>query len=197
MGSAQQEGGSEGRGLGLGVQQASQTGKALALFPSVPSHPSPTVSPGSPPLLLDPNSGWVLLGVGTPSLPQPPLRGAILEVWPLLLLCLPSLPLPQDPCSWRGPRWAEDQAWDLSRFLGVHVEPWPRSLLILCPPSGSQISPFGHGIPSPPPATPQGCQSCPTSTSPPPSLPPGPTSYPVTGVSSCPFRCLWSPTGAW
>ena len=68
-----------------------------------------------------PTHGWVPLGVGTPSLPQPPLRGAVPEVRPLLLLPLPSLPLPQDPCSWRGPRWAEDQARDLNRFLGVQV----------------------------------------------------------------------------
>ena len=43
------------------------------------------------------------------------------DVQPLLLLPLPSLPLPQDPRSWRGPRWAEDQARDLSRFLGGQV----------------------------------------------------------------------------
>ena len=29
--------------------------------------------------------------------------------------------LPQDPPGWRGPRWAEDQARDLSRFLGIQV----------------------------------------------------------------------------
>ena len=43
------------------------------------------------------------------------------EVWPLLLLPLPSLPLPQDLHGWRGPQWEEDQAWDLSRFLGAQV----------------------------------------------------------------------------
>ena len=76
-------------------------------------------------------------------------------------------------------------------------EIWPCSLLILCSPSGFSIFPFGRGIPSPPPAAPQGHQSLPTSTSLPPSLPPRPTSYPVAGGSSCPLRCLWSPTGAW
>ena len=76
-------------------------------------------------------------------------------------------------------------------------ETWPCSLLILCPPNGSPISPFGCGIPSPPPAAPQGRQSHPASTSPPPSLPPCPTSYLVTGGSSCPLRCPWSPTCAW
>ena len=35
------------------------------------------------------------------------------------MLPLASLPLPQDPCSCRGPRWAEDQPWDLSRLLGA------------------------------------------------------------------------------
>ena len=78
--------------------------------------------------------------------------------------------------SW-GPKWAG--------------ETWPRSLLILCPPNGSPISPFRRGIPSLPPAAPQGHQPCPTSTSPPPSLPPCPTSYLVTGGSSHPIRCLW------
>ena len=68
--------------------------------------------------------------------------------------------------SW-GPKWAG--------------ETWSRSLLILCPPSGSPVSPFGRGIPSPPPATRQGRRSRPASTSPPPSLPPRPTSYPVAG----------------
>ena len=43
------------------------------------------------------------------------------EVWPFLLLPLPSLPLPQNPHGWREPRWAEDQAQDLSRFLGAQV----------------------------------------------------------------------------
>ena len=121
------------------------------------------------------------------------------DVWPLLLLPLPSLPLPQDLCSWRGSRWAEDQAWDLSRFCGPiwAGETWPGYLLILCLPNGSPISAFGHGIPSPPPVVPQGCQSRLTSTSPPPYLPLCPTSYPVTGGSSCPLRCPWSPTGAW
>ena len=146
-----------------------------------------------------PNRGWVPLGVGTPPLTQPPLRGAGPEVRPLLLLPLPSLPLPQDRAaggglggqrirpgtsagSW-GPKWAG--------------ETWPRPLLILCPPSGSPISPFRHGIPSPPPATPQGRQSHPVSPSPPPSLPPHPTSYPVAGGFSRPLRCPWSPTGVW
>ena len=67
-----------------------------------------------------PNCGWIPLGVGTPPLPQPPPRGAR-SPGPLLLLPLPSLPLPQDPRSWRRPWWAEDQAQDLSRLLGAQV----------------------------------------------------------------------------
>ena len=53
------------------------TGKALVLFPFVPSFPSPTVSPRVSPLRCRTrNHRWVPLGVGTPSLPQPLLRDA-------------------------------------------------------------------------------------------------------------------------
>ena len=67
-----------------------------------------------------PNGGWVLLGVGTPPIPQPPLRGAG-PGGPGFTFAPPSLPLPQDLRGWRGPWWAEDQARDLNRFLGVRV----------------------------------------------------------------------------
>ena len=115
-------------------------------------------------------SGWVPLGVGTLSLPQPPLR-----VRPLLLLPLPSLPLPQDPRGWRGPQWAEDQTWDLNRFLGVQVGRGNLATLPFDPLPSQQfpIAPCGHGIPSPPPAASQGHQSSPSSTSLP-SLPQAP-----------------------
>ena len=70
MGSAQQEGGSQGRGLGLEAQQASQylsgQGKCwlhCLLFLCTP-----------PQGLL--RCRWVPLGVGIPPLPQLPLRGA-------------------------------------------------------------------------------------------------------------------------
>ena len=76
-------------------------------------------------------------------------------------------------------------------------ETCPRSLLILCPPSGPPISPFGRRIPSPPQAAPQGRLSCPASTCPSPSLPPRPASYPLAGGSSRPLRCPRSPAGAW
>ena len=97
-------------------------GKAPAPFPSIPSRPSPTVSPRvSPRHLWTPNRGWVPLDVGTPPLPQPPLGVPVPEVRPLLLLPFPSLPLPLDLRGWRGPRWAEDQARDLSRFPGAQL----------------------------------------------------------------------------
>ena len=96
------------------------TGKALAAFPSIPPCPSQGLPQGLPCPHWTPNCGCVLLGVGTPSLPQPPLRGA----GPgglAFTFALPSLPLLQDPRSWKGPRWAEDQAWDPSWLLGAHV----------------------------------------------------------------------------
>ena len=68
-----------------------------------------------------PNGGWVLLGVELLPTPSYSSGVPVPDVQPLLLLPLPSLPLPQDPRSWRGPRWAEDQARDLSRFLGIQV----------------------------------------------------------------------------
>ena len=178
------------------------TGKALAAFPSIPSCLSPTISPRASPVA----TGPLTMGGGptwcqnTSPSPSHPSGVLVLEVRPLLLLPLPPLPLPQDPCIWRGPWWAEDQAWDLSRgswgpkWAG---ETWPCSLLILCPPSCSPVFPFRRGIPSPPPAAPQGRQFRPASTSPPPSLPSRPTSYLVAGGSSCLLRCPWSPTGAW
>ena len=178
------------------------TGKALAAFPSIPSCLSPTISPRASPVATGPltmGGGSHLVSEHLP-IPQPPLRGAGTG-GPAFTFAPPSpLPLPQDPCIWRGPWWAEDQAWDLSRgswgpkWAG---ETWPCSLLILCPPSCSPVFPFRRGIPSPPPAAPQGRQFRPASTSPPPSLPSRPTSYLVAGGSSCPLRCPWSPTGAW
>ena len=97
------------------------TAKALAVFPSILLCPPQHLSQGLPHPCWTPNSGWVLLGVGTPPLPSHPSGVPVLEVRPLLLLPLPSLPLPQDPCGWRGPWWARDQAQDLSRLLGVQV----------------------------------------------------------------------------
>ena len=199
MGSARQEGGCEGTGLGSGTPQASQCLRGQGNhwphsipFPHAPPPPSP---PGSPPL------PWVgPIGFRnsflTPATPQ--------GCWSRrasLYFCSPFPPShslrtwvaggglggqrirPRISAGSRGPKWAG--------------EAWPNSLLILCPPSGSPVSPFGHGIPSTAPETPQGHQSHLASTSPPPSLPPHPTSYWVTGGSSHPLRCPWSPTGAW
>ena len=134
-----------------------------------------------------PNHGWVPLGVGSPPLPQPPLRGAGPGGPAFTFAPLPSLPLPQDPVAGGGPRWAEDQAWDLSRLLG-------RGSLAMLPldPLPSQWSPnFPLQVwdPFPSPSCPSGLQSCPASTSPPPSLLPRPMSYPVAGGSSHPLRC--------
>ena len=68
-----------------------------------------------------PNHGWVLLGVATPPLPQPPLRAASPR-GPAFTFAPPSLPpTPAGPCGCRGPQWAEDQAWDLSRLPGAQV----------------------------------------------------------------------------
>ena len=53
------------------------TGKAPAEFPSLPSCPFPIVSPRvSPHHCWTLNCEWVPLCVGTPPLPQPPLKGA-------------------------------------------------------------------------------------------------------------------------
>ena len=138
------------------------TGKALAPFPSIPPCPSPTISPRVSPIATGPltmgGSPWVYELLPSPSHPSWVL---ISEVQPLLLLSLPSLPLPQDPCSWRGPRWAEDQARDLSRFPGAHVG---RGNLAALPfdPLPSQWFPnfpLRASFPSPSPSHPSGCQS--------------------------------------
>ena len=205
MGSAWQEGGSEGRGLGLGAQQASQClsgqGKhwlwSLLFLTPLPHH-LPQGLPRCSSWTL--HRGWVLLQCRNSSPPPAAPQGG--RFWRAgLYFCSPFPPSHSlrtcmaggglggqrigpgiSAGSW-GPKWAG--------------ETWPCSLLILCPPSGSPIYPFACGIPFPPPAAPQGCQSRPASTSPPLSLPPGSTSYLVSGGSSHPLRCPWSPTGAW
>ena len=125
------------------------TGKALAPFPSVPPCPPHLLPQGLPHCRWTPNCGWVLLGVGTPPLPQLPLRGAG-PIGPAFTFALPSLPPSHSlrtheaggglggqrirpgisAGSW-GPKWAG--------------ETWPCSLLILCPPNGSPITPSGVG----------------------------------------------------
>ena len=123
MGFAWQEGGSERRGLGPGAQQASWclSGQGKHWLRSLLFLHAQHLPQGLPPRRWTPNHGWVPLGVGTPPLPQPPLRGAGPGGPAFTFLPLPSLPLPQDPRGWRGPRWAEDQAQDLKRLLGAQV----------------------------------------------------------------------------
>ena len=176
------------------------TGKVLALFPSVPLRPCPTISPRVSPVTAGPQP-WVGPTGCRNSSPSPVTPQGCLSQRSGLYFCSPSPPShslrtrvaggglggqrirPGISAGSLGPKWAG--------------ETWPHSLLILCPPNGPPISPFRCGIPSPPPATPQGRQSCPASTSPLPSLNPLPTSYLVAGGSSCPLRCPWSPTSAW
>ena len=100
------------------------TGKALALFLRTPPPLSP---PGSSPSPLDPyNCGWVPLGVGTPHLPQPPLRGAG-PVGLAFTFVPPSLP----PTS-SGPVWLEGAS--VGRGLGPGSQQAPGG-------------PSGHGKP--------------------------------------------------
>ena len=91
-----------------------------------------------------------------------------------LFRSLPSLPLCQDPHGCRGPRWAEDQAWGLSRLLGAHVS---RGNLAMLPfdPLPSQWSPnFPHRAwdPFPSPSHPSGAPVPSHLHFPSPSLPP-------------------------
>ena len=192
LGTLQQEGGSKGRGLGPGAQQAPQclSGQGKRWPCSLPFLRQPPQ--GLPHRRWTPNRGWVPLSVETPPLPQPPLRGAG-PIDPAFTFAPPSLPPTPS-----GPAWLEGASVGKGSGLGSQQapggpcgqeKPWPHSLLILCPPNGPPLSP--------PPDALQGHQSCLTSTSHPPSLPPCPTSYPVPGGSSCPLRCTWSPTGAW
>ena len=181
MGSVRQEGGSEGRGLGPGTQQASWflSGQGRHWPRSLPflCAPPPPSPSGSPPSLVDPYP-WV----GPPgcrnSSPPPATPQGCRPRGLAFTFAPPSIPpTPSGPVQLEGASLGRGSgpgistgSW-ASKWAG---ETWPHSLLILCPPSGSPISPFGCGIPSPPTAAPQGRQSHPTSTSPPPSLPPMP-----------------------
>ena len=129
------------------------TGKALAKF-SLFLHPSPTQ--GLPRPRWTPNRGWVPLGVGTPPLPQPPLRGASLG-GPAFTFAPPSLPPTPSGLEWlegasvgRGSGLGSQQVSGGPSEQGKH---WPCSLLILCPPNGPQFPPSGVGslpLPQPP-----------------------------------------------
>ena len=189
MGSAQEEGDSKGRRLGAGVQQAPwcPSGQGKCWLRSLPFlHPLPLQSLLH--CLWTSNCRWVPPGVGTPPLPQPPLRGAGPR-GPAFTFAPPSLPLTPS-----GPAWLEGDSVCRGSGLGSQQVPggpsgpakrWPCSLLVLCPPNGPPHFPSRHGIPFTPPAAPQGRRSSPASTSPLPSL--LPTSYPVSGGSSVPL----------
>ena len=89
----------------------------------IPFHSSvsPHVFPRVSPIPTGPRTmgGWVLLGVGTPTLPQLPLRDAS-PVVPAFTFAPPSLPPIPSGSAWlERPWWAEDQARDLSRLLGA------------------------------------------------------------------------------
>ena len=157
MGSVQQEGGSEARGSPTGFPVPKWTGKALAVFPSVPLRPSPTISPRVSPIATGPlnvrGSHWVWELLPSPSHPSGVL---VPEVQPLLWLPLPSLPLPPDLHGWRGPGGQRIRP-RIPKWTG---ETWPHSVF---DPLLSQWSP-NFPLPTwdlfPPPATPQWCWSC-------------------------------------
>ena len=101
------------------------------------------------------NRGWVPLGVGTPPLSQLPLRGAIPEAQPLLLLPLPCLRTRLAGGVLGGQRIRPEISagfWG-SKWSG---ETWPHYLLILCPPNGSPFSRLLAWDPFPSPSRPSG-----------------------------------------
>ena len=94
------------------------TGQVLAAFPSVPPCPP---ARGLPHPHWTPNHGWVPLGVGTPPLPQPPLRGAG-PVGLYFIFAPPSLPpTPSGLARLEGVSVGKGSSPGLSRLLGVQV----------------------------------------------------------------------------
>ena len=132
--------------------------------------------------------------MGTLSLPQLPLRC----VGPVSLT-FTFVPLSLSP-TLSGPTRMEGASVGQASGLGSQQAPqspsgqvkcWPHFLLILCPPNGPPPFPslgMGTLLLS---HRPSGVPVPSASTSHPPSL--LPTSYLVTGGSSHPLRCLWSP----
>ena len=159
MGSAGHEGSSEGRGLGPGAQQASRCLSGQGKHWPRSFVPLPHRLPQGLPIATGP------LTVGGPagcrnSSPPP---ATPLGCWSWrsgLYFCSPFPPShslrtrvaggglsgqrirPRISAGSWGPKWAGDT--------------WQLSLLILCPPSGSPISPFGRGNPLPSPSRPSG-----------------------------------------
>ena len=203
LGSAWQQGGSEGRGLGLGAQPAprclSGQGKPWSCslpFLRAPPPPSP---PGSPRPHWTPNCGWGPLVVGTPPLRQPPLRGVGPE-GPAFTFAPPSLPpTPSGPAWLEGASMGRGSGPGSQQVPGDPSEqgkpgqaPFRSSVLLMVPnlplrawdpfsslshPSGAPV-PFRLHFSSP-------------------FTPPMPHVLPGHGGSSHPLRCPRSPTGAW
>ena len=157
MGSAQEEGDSKGRRLGAGVQQAPwcPSGQGKCWLRSLPFlHPLPLQSLLH--CLWTSNCRWVPPGVGTPPLPQPPLRGAGPR-GPAFTFAPPSLPLtPSGPAWLEGDSVCRGSGLGSQRFPGAQVDrlnaghaPFWSSALPMVPP----ISPPGMGslsLPQPP-----------------------------------------------
>ena len=121
LGSAWLEGALEGRGLGLGPQQTpcSPIGQGKHWPHSLLIFRSPEgLSPSSLILSLWVGLSWAWEPLPSPSRPS----GALVASSIYFPSPPPTLPHPQEPCSQKGPRRAEDQAWDLSRLPGAQVD---------------------------------------------------------------------------
>ena len=144
-----------------------------------------------------PNHGWLPLGVGTPSFPQLPLRGAG-PGGPAFTFAPPSL-----PPTLSGPAWLEGASVGRGSGRGTQQAPgvpsghgkpghapfWSSALPMVpqFPPSGMGSLPLHQ-----PPL--RGASSFPASTSPPPSLPPRPRTYQSLGVPPVPFGVRGPPS---
>ena len=108
---------------------------------------------------------------------------------PLVLEGPPCLPLPISPASLlcpqdlRSPEGTIEGIRPSPRAERTSLANWAGDVLAMLPPIPEPKGVQRSGNPSPLSATPQGCWSCPVSTSPPPSVPPHPTSS--VGGSSC------------
>ena len=192
MGSAPQEGGSEGRGLGLRAQQAPWclSGQGKLWPPSLLSlHTTPHHLPRVSPI----PAGPLTIGGSrcvSELLPSPNQPSGVLTRRFGLYFCSPFPPS-------HFLRTCTAEGASVGRASGRGSQQAPRGpdrgKLAMLPfdPLPSQWSPnlpLQEWDPFPsPPATPQGHQSHPASTPPPPSLPPCPMSYPAAGVPPIPL----------